>query len=912
MKGELLSLKAKSACLALALLCMGSLLAPAQSLDGFVFRDNPDISANMTVTDFRFNGYTNYWHDIYRDWINYGNFFKMIVPNPELSILQGKVDVAEDMGIPGLLMQEGFFSSLEASNYTSLREPTPGQLEEALGHGNVLISVDPASEVGKAVTKDLPPYHEMMKERVKSHQYFAKDFVPVSAFVLENGDRKLFVISSSDPECRKKLTDIIRSTADILDRYDLHKGWFGAKTLKKSVTITPGHYLEVMGKGMEEGIDWFVFDGYMDFLAQDELREWVRRVDLPVVADVGSSPIYGLDNYDGLQVQGNYTREDYVKFAHDRGGYAFKPAADTSVMGNNLPYDGFITYGGGGGGGTATAGYDGNKMHIDNEDVPFINPTNDLRSGPVLSMVVFTGKGEALTHESLWEAIMDRREVAVLEQGLMMGPAAYRHALDLLFLDRVWPEEYFGDRIRLRTFVEDYTLRVVLTNTYPHTVSGTLEMTLPEELKVDGETSLTVQLPAGGEKQFTFRLKPQAGAMNDANPISLCYKWEGNEKRALAMLELPRFISAHQLLYGLAPTVTYPVTIHNFSEESSFPVRVEVSRKDNPGRVVYRTSSECTAPTGKFQDLSFDLKLPAGAYNVKVSALGLENISQLGVGASGKGKATLSEVDLNDDGVNEYRMENDSVRVTLLTTGARVIEYIVKSRNDNVFFKLWPEKALDDRRAYRYRGYYPFGGFEDFLGQGSMETHKVYDAEIVKAEGDYVQVKMVADYFGNRLEKIFTLYGNSPLVEVRFALTFINPEANVLGPQPIIELGEKHFTEDKFYTPTQDGLVEWVMDPLRTYGRVLYMKEGWNAGYDTEEDVSFVGAYPVAEPLYLHMWMNLRRNRDANYDYLEFQPWTPIYQKSTMYFSYYMWGAGGSWENGVQALRDRNLISVMP
>jgi hypothetical protein len=685
-----------------------------------------------------------------------------------------------------------------------------------------------------------------------------------------------------------------------------------AKTLKKSVTITPGHYLEVMGKGMEEGIDWFVFDGYMDFLSQDELSDWVRRVNLPVVADVGSEPIYGLENYEGLQVQGNYTREEYVNFAHERGGYAFKPVSDTSVVGNNLPYDGFIAY--------ATprlgdreSGFDGNKIHIDTEDVPFINPTHDLRTGPALSMVVFTKKGERLTQESLWEAIMDRREVAVQEQGTMMGPANYRHALDLLLLDRVWPEEYFGDRIRLRTFVEDYTLRVVITNTYSHSVSGTLEMTLPEELKVDGEMNMVVQLPAGGEKEFIFQLKPQAGAMNDANPIALSYKWEGKEKRALAMLELPRFISAHQVLYGLAPTVTYPVSIHNFSDENSFPVNVEVLRKDN-GRVVYRTSSECIAPTGKFQDLSFELKLPAGSYNVKVSALGLENISQLGVGATGtpKGTATLSEVDLNDDGVNEYRMENDSVQVTLLTTGARVIEYIVKSRNDNVFFKLWPEKALDDRRAYRYRGYYPFGGFEDFLGQGSMETHKIYNAEIVKSEGDFVQVKMVSDYFGNRIEKIFTLYGNSPLVEVRFALTFINPEANVLGPQPIIALGEKHFTEDRFYTPTQEGLKEWVMDPKSTYGRVLYMKEGWNAGYDTEADVSFVGAYPVTEPLYLHMWMNLRRNRDANYDYLEFQPWTPIYQKTTMYFTYYMWGEGGSYENGVQALRDRNLISVMP
>ena len=97
------------------------------------------------------------------------------------------------------------------------------------------------------------------------------------------------------------------------------------------------------------------------------------------------------------------------------------------------------------------------------------------------------------------------------------------------------------------------------------------------------------------------------------------------------------------------------------------------------------------------------LKFPPGNYQVKVSALGVNQVSQLGVGRA-SGKPFLYEVDLNSDGIMEYRMENDSVQVTLLATGARVIEYIVKSRNDNVLFKLWPEKAIDDRRGYRKRG----------------------------------------------------------------------------------------------------------------------------------------------------------------------------------------------------------------
>jgi len=305
----------------------------------------------------------------------------------------------------------------------------------------------------------------------------------------------------------------------------------------------------------------------------------------------------------------------------------------------------------------------------------------------------------------------------------------------------------------------------------------------------------------------------------------------------------------------------------------------------------------------------FKLELPAGNYKVKVSALGVEYESQLGVGKA-EGRPYAYGLDLNSDGVNEYRLENDSVQITLLTSGARVIEYIVKSRNDNVLFKLWPKKAIDDRRAFRKRGYYPYGGFEDFLGQASMETHQVYDAEIVRKEGDYVQVRMWTDYYGNRLQKTFTLYGNSPLLEVRFALTFKNPEANVLGPQPILELGKKHWTEDVFIVPELDGLKEYRMKPEKYFGRVQNLKEGWHAGYDTAEDITFVGALPVDQPLFLHMWMNHPSNGDAHHYYVEFQPWTPIYQKSTMYFTYYLWGAGGPWENGVKTLREMNLITT--
>jgi len=874
------------------LLALLSSVAYAQNLDDYKYKGSFHPDENAVTTNFQFNGYTNYWHDIYREYIHYGNLFKIAIPNVDYTIAQSKVDIADDMKIPGLSVQEGFMNDLLTGQYVLLDQPTLQKLGEEAGSNNVLVLTDPDTETGKKLAGKLPK-DDGWKEKLKSHQYGAKDFTEVNAFYLENGTRKIYVISSKSKELRGKVSELINNTKNILSKYDLRRGWFGTETLLKSVTCTPGHPLEVIGKGMNEGNTWFTFSGYMDFLAQKELIDWLAKVNLPVVADVGFGQIYGLKNYDGLQVQSMFTTDSWIKYAHEKEGYVFRMVYDTAA--DHFHYDGYM------------AG-EGNKEQIDNENVPFITTTGPLYNGTENSMVLFIKKGEQITKQLMYEAIMDRREVAVLEGGKMMGPAQYRNALELLLLDRVFLEEYFGDRIDIEASTENYQLNVTLNNTYSHAVSGALQIVLPPELKIVGTLTTQVNLPAGTSKTLKFALQPSATAMNKTNPIAVHYKWETSKKSTLTILDLPRAISVQQLLYGHASKVTYPVTIHNFTDKPTFPVKVEVLDKNNPKKVVYTSSKSCTTGTGTFKNMSFDLDVPPGSYKVKVSALGLENLSQLGVGTA-TGTPRLYEVDLNSDGIMEYRMENDSVMVTLLATGARVIEYIVKSRNDNVFFKLWPEKAADDKRLFRKRGYYPYGGFEDFLGQGSMETHKVYDVEILKKEGDYVRLKMSADYYGNKLEKIFTLYGNSPLLEVQFALTFKNPEANVIGPQPILELGAKHGPEDVFTVPEKDGLHEYRMKPEKYYGRLFFLKEGWNAGYDTKENVSFVGAYPVTEPLFLHMWMNHPSNSEAHYYYAELQPWIPIYQKSTMYFSYYMWAEGGPWQNGLDELRKRNLIT---
>ncbi|MCK5464529.1 MAG: hypothetical protein KAI95_15985, partial [Bacteroidales bacterium] len=376
------------------------------------------------------------------------------------------------------------------------------------------------------------------------------------------------------------------------------------------------------------------------------------------------------------------------------GGYVFRQVWDT--LADPFYYAGYL----------AT---DGNKEQIDLENVPFILRTGRLDQNVLNSMVLFIGKDIPLTRESMWDAILDRRATGVLEQGKMLGPALYRNALQLLLLDRVYLEEYFGDRIDLKAVVNGYDLEVTVSNFSERAAYGDLELTLPAGMTVEDPATVPVDLPSNSSKILRFSLQPGKEAMDRANPLAVHFNMEGRKKSTLAMLDLPPAISVHRLLYGHAPRVSYPVSVHNFSKQSSFPVEVQVFRTGRKETHLFQTSKTCNAATGSSQDLLFDLDVPPGDYEVKVTALGMDYTSQLGVGKA-EGKPYLYEIDLNNDGVNEFRMENDSVQVTLLTTGARVIEYIVKSRDDNVFSKLWPEKPIDDKRPFRRRGYYFYGG----------------------------------------------------------------------------------------------------------------------------------------------------------------------------------------------------------
>ena len=271
----------------------------------------------------------------------------------------------------------------------------------------------------------------------------------LDAFVLKRGKKVLNVVLG-DAESLKSFKEILTDALEVVGKYDMKKGWFGAETLIQSVTCTPGDPVDVMGLGMNEGNSWFIFSGYCDFLMRDKLAGWVKEIGDPVVTDVGYAPIFGCNDWSSMQVQMMKTAEDWTNFQKAYGGYIFRDVPEGG-LGTGPECDAFF----------ATPG---NARQINTWGKPFAIRTGSVLGGLTNSMVLFVKKGEKFDKEKMWEAIMSCNSVAIADQGVIMGPDMFRKSAQLLALDRIYLEDYFGDRINMESFIEGHTLNVKVTN----------------------------------------------------------------------------------------------------------------------------------------------------------------------------------------------------------------------------------------------------------------------------------------------------------------------------------------------------------------------------------------------------------------------------------------------------------------
>ncbi|MBO4417060.1 MAG: hypothetical protein J5801_02935 [Bacteroidales bacterium] len=855
-----------------------------------------DGSAPAT-NEITWSGYTNWWNSIYSQQVRSGNLSKIAVPDAAKVLEQRRRDLAEALGLPGLQMQEGFLDGLFSDKYEILENPSENELMSAFKNtGNVLAFVKKESELGKKLAGKIPEY----VYAAPSYQTHGKLNGP-DAFELRSGSKHLYAVVGT-PADLAILKELIADTQALVNTYNMKRGWFGVQTDIRTVTCSPMTPIETMAAGMNEGNSWFVFSGEYERLIKPELERWIVESESGVEAAVGTHSIYDCRDWEGFQEQLLKDNQyEYAKERDARGGYLFRPIQDWGDYA-----------------GTGTAIYNGyyasagNKEIVDTCSMPFVITNGNVADGATNPMVLFIPKGGQFNREAMWGAIMDRREVAIesaVEEFAVMGDAKFRNPVQLMMIERAFLENYFGDQVCIKATVDGTTLNILLQNFGSNAVKGKFAVTLPSSVTLAGSVPLRVSVPAGGVKAISVQLAPKPEAMGRRSAITISYDWGKSSKKTLAEMDMPQAVATHKLLYGTTSGCEFPVSVYNFTKSGQVEVSLKVSSKDDPDNAVLQQTETISLEKDANAKIGFNLKLKPGNYIAVASSQGASAVTQLGIGEEQQDAVKLWKEDVNGDGIDEVYMENSKVRVMLLAIGARVMEYYVKEKDDNVLFKNWPNEPYDPERPYRKRNFWPFGGFEDFLGQASVETHKVYDCEVVKDGGDCAEVRMVADYFGNTIEKVFTLYGDTPLLSIRFALDMVNPEFNVLGPQPILEVGKEHDEQDRIIVPEKDGLSGYVMDRADYWGKFLFPVEGWNVDYDTVEKIYFAGAFPVDQPFTLHMWHNHPRNRDTRFYYCELQPWMEIFRHNTTYFSYYMWAGGGNWEEGIQALRDRNLIT---
>ncbi len=849
------------------------------------------------TSEITWSGYTNWWNSIYTQQVRSGNLSKITVPDAAKVLEQRRRDLAEALGLPGLQMQEGFLDGLFAGEYATLENPSESDLQSAFKSTDyVLAFVNRESDLGGKLAGKAP-VHVYVAPSYQTHGKLAA----LDAFEMRSGRKHLFAAVGT-PADLARLKELIEEARALVGSYDLKRGWFGLHTDIRTVTCSAMTPIETMAAGMNEGNSWFVFSGEYERLIKAELERWILESGSGVEAAVGTHSLYDCRDWEGFQEQLLKDNPyEYAKERDKRGGYLFRPIqewGDYAGTGTEI-YNGYI----------ASAG---NAEIVDTCSMPFVLPTGNISDGSCNCMVLFTPKDEPFSRDEMWRAIMDRREVAIeanAEEFTVMGDTRFRRPVQLMMIERAFLERYFGDQVGITARVEGTTLKVAMTNFGKSTVKGHFEITLPPTIKLAGNAPRQVSIPGRGVKELSMDLAISPEAMGRRSAITIGFDWGTSRKKVMAEADMPQGVATYKLLYGTTSGCEIPVSVYNFTKSGQVEVSLSVSRKDEPGNVVLHQSETISLEKDDNAKIGFDVKLEPGNYVAVTSSQGASAVTQLGIGEEAKDAVKLWEEDVNGDGIDEIYMENSKVRVMLLAIGARVMEYYVKEKDDNVLFKNWPNEPYDPERPYRKRNFWPFGGFEDFLGQASVETHKVYDCEVIKDGGEYAEVRMVADYFGNTIEKVFTLYGDTPLLSIRFALDMVNPEFNVLGPQPILEVGKAHDPQDKIIVPEKEGLSDYHVDMADYWGKFLFPIEGWNVDYDPVEDVYFAGAFPVDQPFTLHMWHNHPRNRDTRFYYCELQPWMEIFRHNTTYFSYYMWAGGGSWEEGIQALRDRNLIT---
>ena len=485
---------------------------------------------NPARGEFAWSGYTNWWNSDYKKMYRLGSLNKICVPDAVKVLEQRRIDLATDLGLPFLQMQEGFLAGLLAEPYEVLDCPSEKEMRAALKNAKaVLVFVTCESGFGEKLACKAPEF----EYDVPAYQTHGGIKNPLKAFVLKKGSKKIFAVVGPEKDLAT-MKDLLAQTQDIVDKYDMKRGWFGVHTDICTVTCSAMTPIETMAAGMNEGNSWFVFSGEYERLDKPELERWISESGSGVEAAVGTHSLYDCRDWDGFQEQLLKDNQyEYAKERDARGGYLFRPIQDWGDYAGTgtAIYDGYFASG-------------GNKEIVDTCSMPFVIGVNN-------PMVLFTPKGEPFSREAMWSAIMDRREVAIesaVEEFTVMGSDAFRRPVQLMMIERSFIENYFGDQVGITARVEGTTLKIALENYGRGAVNGQFTVTLPPTVTLSGTLPRQIRISGGGIREISVDLNPLPEAMGRRSAITVAYDWGAASKKVMAEMDMPQGVAVHKLL----------------------------------------------------------------------------------------------------------------------------------------------------------------------------------------------------------------------------------------------------------------------------------------------------------------------------------------------------------------------------
>ena len=851
-------------------------------LSDFIFISPADPISDVKPLHYNFQGYTSHWDKFSWDWYIYNGLYHHSQSTIESDLWKLEMDIGNQLLLDELWIQKGFVSDLAHKNLPILSSPSLEDLNKHSDKKELLIIGVMQNQIIQEILKKLPQQLQFRRNL---------------AFYLNNDVHRIFVITSHTQAEVDRLYDYILQAKKIIENYTLSKGLVGVHT--NNLLITPAYHnnpYTLINKAIQIGCSWIMISGYNDWMIPKEVNKALTRIDFPFIflpGQYGSGGVmYGMERYPNIQ---NNTVEECLNWVEAKKGYYFSNLRNAKEEFKDR-YHGYMV--------TGIA----DQKTIDSLKAPFITNAGTISIDTPPAMILFLNKGVELNEKNIWQTILKRQTVALFDNGQMMGPREFCDPLKILILEREYLAQQFNNDITIDAQVLDNELTVIIHNLAENPVSGTVYFQSPDEIIVgDNIKRMPIELLSSEVKSLKFPLNITPNGYDKDTPIAVIFQSNSVQYRTLTHIESPSPIELQPLILDVPGKIYYPFTIYNYSNDN--PVAELEVYAASSDKIIHRAEKTLIVAKGHKTISNFELTLEPGLYIAKIKTLGITKEGKISITPQ-SGMVTVYKEDMNNDGIPEIVMENSKVKAKLLLFGGRVIEYIIKNRNENLLFKLWPKKPPWAEEPRGVRAFYPYGGLEEFTGYPYIGGHIVFNYEIQENGGIKGQVRLWANIHGSKIEKYISLFGDSEVLEARYAMNDMVPSITVIGINPLIQIGPSTGPEDIYYFPTAK-LEERHPELERYYGDMFFLKEGWAAGYDTKMDVSLIVGYPVNNAMFLHLWNNHPNNTPTPYYYTELQPWIKVKPKTTTYFSYFLFGKDGDWQAALDDFKKLGILTRM-